>query len=144
VSGKRWSSIFIIVVIGLHAVPVVSAGLRKKVWPFMEWTMYNDSRPPGPIGATKKRIVGVTAQGKQVAVTPEFLGSSIYALQGLYAQPMSKGDSSAARRLFTRLNRQRTDSFVELRLESERYTVTDTGVVRKDNPVIIYGITSSK
>jgi hypothetical protein len=136
--SKVWISVFILLVIGLHAVPLVSAGLRKKVWPFLEWTMYNDSRPPGPIEATKKRIIGVTANGTRVAVTPQFLGSSIFALQGLYGQPMLRGDSSAARKLFKRLNFQRDDPFVELRVESERYTVTDSGVVKRDNPVVVY------
>jgi hypothetical protein len=140
--SKVWISIFIILVIALHAVPLVSSGLRRKVWPFLEWTMYSDSRPAGPIVATKKRIVGITAKGTTIEVTPEFLGSSVFALQGLYALPMFRGDSSAAQKLFGRMNPQREDPFVELQLKSERYTVTDSGVVKEDNPVIIYRASS--
>jgi hypothetical protein len=103
--------------------------------------MYKGSRPPGPIRTVKKHIVGVTLKGMRQAVTPEFLGSSHFAIQGLYEMPMWRGDSLAAEKLFRRLNRQRADSFVELRLESETYIVTDTGLARKDNPAITYHVT---
>jgi hypothetical protein len=140
--SRVWISIFILLVIAMHAVPLVSSGMRRKGWPFLEWAMYHDSRPPGPIQATKRRITGVTLKGEKVAVTPYLLGLSIFTLQSLYAQPMMRGDSSAAQQLFGRLNLQREDPFVELRLESERYTVTDTGVVKEDNPVVTYWATS--
>jgi hypothetical protein len=139
--SKVWISIFILLVISLHAVPVLSAGLRRKIWPFLEWGMYKGSRPPGPIRTVKKHIVGVTLQGKRQEVTPELLGSSHFAIQGLYELPMWRGDSAAAQKLFRRLNRQRGDPFVELRLESATYMVTDTGVARKDNPAITYHVT---
>jgi hypothetical protein len=135
---KVWVSIFILLVIALHAVPALSPVLKKRVWPFLDWGMYKDSRPPGPIQANKKRIIGVTLKGQKEAVTPFLLGSSRFAFQALYATPMWRRDSSAARQLFTRLNLQREDPFVELRLESETYTVTDTGVVKQDNPVVTY------
>lgn len=136
--SRIWISLFILLVIALHAVPVVSAGLRKKMWPFLEWGMYKGSRPPGPIQTVTKRIIGVTLRGQQQAITPDFLGSSIFAIQGLYEQPMWKRDSSAAQKLFRRLNFKREDPFVVLRLESETYIVTDTGVARKKNPAITY------
>lgn len=141
--SRVWISIFIVLVIALHAVPVLSAGLRKKIWPFLEWGMYKGSRPPGPIRTVKKHIVGVTLKGNRQVVTPEFLGSSHFAIQGLYEMPMWRGDSLAAQKLFRRLNRQREDPFVELRLESETYTVTDTGVARKENPAKTYHVTPS-
>ncbi len=136
--SKVWISIGILIVIALHAVPVLSAGLRKRVWPFLDCAMYKDSRAPGPIEAKKKRIIGVTLKGQKEAVTPDLLGSSPFAMQALYAVPMWRNDSSAAQQLFKRLNLQREDPFVELRLESETYTVTDTGVVKRHNPVITY------
>jgi hypothetical protein len=135
---KLWVSIFIVVVVVLHAVPVLSAGLRKRVWPFLDWAMYKDSREPGPIMTKKRRVIGVTMKGEKEPVTPYLLGSSPFAMQNLYVVPMLRNDSSAAQQLFKRLNLRREDPFVEFRLESETYTVTDTGVVKQVNPVITY------
>jgi hypothetical protein len=136
--SRVWVSIFIVVVIALHAVPVLNPGIKKRTWPFLEWAMYNASRPPGPIEANKKRVIGITLKGHREAVTPSLVGSSGFAFQALYLSPMRRGDSSAARQLFRRINLRREDPFVEFRLESETYTVTETGVVRQDNPVITY------
>ena len=71
-------------------------------------------------------------------MTPFLVGLSPFVLRASYEQPMWRGDSSAARQLFTRLNLQREDPFVELRLESEMYTVTDTGLLKQKNPVATY------
>jgi len=141
--SKVWISIFILLIIGLHAVPVLSAGLRKRVWPFLDWAMYKESRAPGPIQVAKKRITGITVKGQTQVVNPQLVGSSPLALRALYLQPMWRGDSAAAQALFKRLNLGREDPFVELRLESETYTMTDTGVVKQDNPVLTYQATSS-
>ncbi|MBA3345544.1 MAG: hypothetical protein H0T44_09650 [Gemmatimonadales bacterium] len=53
---------------------------------------------------------------------------------------MWAGDSSAAQQLFRRLNLKRQDPFVELRLESERYTVTESGIAKEENPTITYRV----
>ena len=137
-SSKAWVSIFILLVIMLHAVPVLSPLLKKRTWPFLDWTMYSKSRPPGPIQAEKRRIIGVTSTGRKEHVTPFLVGLSPFVLRASYEQPMWRGDSSAARQLFTRLNLQRRDPFVELRLESEMYTVTDTGLFKQKKPVATY------
>jgi hypothetical protein len=71
-------------------------------------------------------------------VTPRLLGLSITVLQQRYLVPIAKGDLSSAPELIDRLNRHRNDPVVELRLEGETYTVTDTGIVRTDDPVITY------
>lgn len=42
--SKVWISIGIILLIALHAVPVLSAGFRKRTWPILDWAMYKDSR----------------------------------------------------------------------------------------------------
>jgi hypothetical protein len=140
---KTLISIAIILVILLHVAPLVYRAERKTMWPFLDWAMYKDSRPPGPIRAYKKHIMGITAQGQRESVTTDLTGVSITSFNLLYLQPMWTKDSSAARRLFSRLNQQRDDPFIELRLESETYTVTDSGVVREDNPVITYRADSS-
>jgi hypothetical protein len=71
-------------------------------------------------------------------VTPRLLGLSITVLEQRFLRPMAAGDSSAAPILFERLNADRRDSVIELRFERETYTVTDTGIVRMDNPVVTY------
>jgi hypothetical protein len=135
---KTLISIAIVLVILLHAVPVFSRAERKTMWPFLDWAMYKDSRPAGPIRANKKHMTGITARGQRQPVTTELAGVSITSFTMLYVQPMWTRDSAAAGRLFSRLNRNREDPFVELRLESETYTVTDSGVARQDNPAIVY------
>ena len=135
---KTLISIAIILVVLLHAVPVVYRAERKTMWPFLDWAMYKESRPAGPIRAVRKHLLGITAAGQREPVTTEVAGVSITSFNMLYVQPMWTRDSSAAQRLFQRLNRERQDSFVELRLESESYTVTDSGVVKQENPDIVY------
>jgi hypothetical protein len=135
---KTLISIAILLVILLHAVPLVYRAERKTIWPFLDWAMYKESRPAGPIRAFKKHLVGVTAQGQRESVTTELAGVSITSFNMLYVQPMWTRDSSAAQRLLERLNQEREDPFVELRLESETYTVTDSGVAREENPAIVY------
>ena len=66
---KAWISLFIVLVIGLHAVPVISfQGNRQTRWPILAWAMYAKSIPPGPIEMMKRRIVGFTAGGRQELV----------------------------------------------------------------------------
>jgi hypothetical protein len=138
--SKVWISTVILLVIALHAVPVLHAGLRKRIWPILDWAMYKDASPPGPIETDRKRIVGITASGHREVISKEAVGLSSFALDRLYAKPMKVGDSSAAHQLVLRLNRQRQDPFVEVRLEVETYTATDTGIIRRENPPITYRV----
>jgi hypothetical protein len=123
-----------VVVIGLHAAPILVRSERGTLWPFLQYAMYKSSSPPGPIQMTWRHLFGVTSQGRRTEVTPEVLGASITVLEDDYLRPMAKGDASVAGCLFARLNRQRSDPFVELRLVSEEYTATDTGVAVEKNP----------
>jgi hypothetical protein len=135
-------SIVILLVVGLHALPILQRlqGDRQTFWPFMAWGMYRNARVPGPIRTETRRIVGVTAKGERETVTTDLLGLSSYALERMYIRPMWTGDFSAARQLTDRLNRKRQDPFIGLRLESETYKITDGGVVKEDNPVITYRV----
>ena len=142
---KTLISILILLAIGLHAAPVLlHRGQRQILWPFLVWDMYKDSRPPGPITMWKLRLIGVTAKGESERVTPPLVGVSGSALGRMYILPMLRGDSSAARGLITRLNREGQDPIVELRLVRETYTVTDTGLVRRDDPAITYRVHPSE
>ena len=128
----------ILLVIGLHAIPLVHAGERDTLWPFMIWAMYKHSRPAGPVEANQRRILAVTESGTRDTVTPHLLGQSITILDQRYHRPLMKGDTSAATLLFERLNRGRTAPYVALLLESETYTVTDTGLAKRENPVVTF------
>ncbi len=136
--GKTVASIVILVVLGLHLAPVLHRGERGTLWPFMRWSMYKNSRGPGPVEAHQRRIVAVTASGARDTVTPYLLGLSITVLDQRYTRPLAVGDSSAVPSLIERLNRGRQDPVVEVRLESETHIVTDTGIVRTENPVRVY------
>jgi hypothetical protein len=135
---KTLVSMVILLVIGLHAVPVLYRSERGTLWPFMQWAMYKNSRKAGPIDTHLRRILAITATGRSDTVTPRLLGLSITVLQQRYLAPIAKGDLSSAPELIDRLNRHRDDPVVELRLEGETYTVTDTGIVRTDDPVVTY------
>jgi hypothetical protein len=135
---KTLVSIVILLVIGLQAVPVLYRSERGTLWPFMQWAMYKNSRKPGPIDTRLRRLVAITATGRSDTVTPRLLGLSITVLKQRYLAPIAKGDLSSAPELIDRLNRHRDDPVVELRLEGETYTVTDTGIVRTDDPVVTY------
>jgi hypothetical protein len=135
---KTLISIVILLVIGLHAVPVLYRSERGTLWPFMQWAMYKNSRKPGPIDAHQRRILAITADGQRDTVTPHLLGLSITVLKQRYVVPLATGDLSPAPELIARLNRHRSDPVVELRLEGETYTVTDTGIVKTRDPTVTY------
>lgn len=143
---KLFISILIILVIGLHALPVLQRlqGKRETLWPVMIWAMYKNSRAPGPIRSVIRRYIGMTSRGDELGIGPWQSGLSSFALNRLYFRPMRKGDVSAARRLADRLNLHREDPIVAFRLESTTYTVTDSGVVTEDNPAVMYRVVDSR
>jgi hypothetical protein len=141
---KLWVSIVIVLAIGLHAVPaIMRPGTRQVTWPILVWGMYKESRGPGPITADKRRIVGVTASGTQRELEVDVTGLPSPGLSRDFVRPMMDGDSVAARRLFQRINTGRRDPFVELRVEVDRYTIADSGLVRLDTPIMAYRLDSA-
>jgi hypothetical protein len=135
---KSLTAIVILLVLGLHLIPIVSRAERDTVWPFMIWAMYKHSRPAGPVEVNQRYILAVTASGARDTVTPELLGLSITILDQRFHRPLMGGDTTVVPALFERLNQGRSDPYVELRLVSETYTVTDTGLARRRNPVVTY------
>jgi len=136
---KVWVSAFILVIIGLHAVPVLFyQGFRQTRWPILAWAMYAKSYPPGPVETMRKRIVAVTGRGEQLDVGSSLVGISRAAVGKSYSRPLWDGDTAVAQELFRRLNRNRPDPIVELRLESEKFSVADTGLVTEIFPPIVY------
>ena len=136
---KVWISTLILLVLGLHAVPVLSyQGHRQTTWPFLAWAMYSKSHPPGPIQTMNRYLVGRTSTGQEVDVTPGLVGLSKPTFRNTYINPLYKGDSASARELIGRLNRDREDPIVDLRTIGTRYVLSDTGVVTEQLPVITY------
>lgn len=138
-STKTWISVLILVVLGLHAVPVVSyQGVGQTRWPFLAWAMYARAYKKGPIETMDRRIVGTTASGAEFEINSGIVGLSRPTLRTLYMNPMNKGDTAAAQALLSRLNQDRSDPILEVRLEGTRYTLADTGVVTEPLPVATY------
>jgi hypothetical protein len=138
---KTRLSLLILLVIGLHAVPALFyQGERQTRWPFLSWTMYAKSFPPGPITMATRRLVATSASGKQEEVTPKLLGMPMPAFRNAYVTPLWQGDSSPAYVLIQRLNQGRSDPVVRLSLEGLRLTLVDTGVVKDSLPVLTYQV----
>jgi hypothetical protein len=135
---KTVISLVILLVIGLHVAPVLYPSEKGTLWPFMRWTMYKNSRGPGPVEAHLRHIVAISSTGRRDTVTPHLLGLSFTVLEQRYLRPMGTGDFSPAPQLIERLNQNRADSVVELRLESVTYIASDTGIARRENPVVTY------
>jgi hypothetical protein len=142
--SKALLSTLILLAIGLHVVPMLHAGERKRLWPFLVWAMYKNSRPGGPVETNVRHLVGVTSDGQRVDVDDGTVGLGYPAIERMYIRPMLDGDSASAQRLAARLNRWRAEEpLAEIRIESERYTVTDSGIVRRANPVVAYRVDPS-
>jgi hypothetical protein len=137
---KTRISLVILLVIGLHAVPVLFyQGEHQTRWPFLAWSMYARSYPPGPITVAQRRLIATFASGKEAKVTAQLVGLPTPAFIGTYIAPLWKGsDSTPAYELIRLLNRERNDPVVRLRLEGESQTLVDTGVVREMLPAVTY------
>jgi hypothetical protein len=112
-------------------------------WPFLLWTMYKDARPSGPIEARETRLVGVTSAGNPQVLTPHMIGLPKPTTAKLYIKKMRTGDSSAAQHLFRRINAHSPEPFVEIRIETSRYRLTDSGVVVGETPALTFRADSS-
>jgi hypothetical protein len=136
---RTWISLAIVSVIALHAVPVLSyQGYRQTRWPILAWAMYAKSYPPGPVQTERRHLMAVTQGGSRLEITPWLAGVPLPAMGKAFVRPLLQGDSAQAAELFRRLNRSRPDPVVEIRVEQERYAVSDTGLVTEALPVISY------
>jgi hypothetical protein len=141
VSAKTRVSILILVVLALHALPVLSyQGVRQTRWPFLAWAMYARSYPAGPIEVVLRELVAVSPQGAQHEVGPKDVGLSGPAFRNNYLAPLSRGDTVAGQWLIDRLNRLRADSVTQVRIETVRYRLVDgnPGVAVDTMTVVAY------
>ena len=134
---RAWISALILVIIGLHALPVLSRqGNRQTRWPFLAWSMYAKSYPPGPVEVVKRRVIGARASGGEEEITYTDVGLPFPTFRALYVLPIEKHDTAAGRALLARLNAARSDSFVTLRLETVRARLAPSGVVWDTLPAL--------
>jgi hypothetical protein len=132
-------SFLILLVVGLHAIPVMfRKGRNQGSWPFLMWSMYKDSRSAGPIEARETRIIGLTSTGATELLTPHLIGLPRATVRELYLKKMMASDSSAARQLFSRVNANRKEPVVEIRIVSNTIALTDSGIVRRIKPVLTF------
>jgi len=86
-------------------------------WPFIDYPMYTDSYPAGPIDFELRWVLFATQSGKQTKVDEthfEELGLTSRSMyQDLYLKPLTKDDLNAARRMATILNESRGDDPVQ-------------------------------
>jgi hypothetical protein len=142
---KLYISIAILLIIGLHALPVLQElrGHRQTFWPIMAWGMYRRAHDPKqPIQASRHRIMATTAGGSAVEIGPAEAGLGYFAFHRFYLGAMSTGDADAARRLADRLSPHRQDPIIELRVESETYRLSGSGLVKGHDVVATYPVGS--
>ncbi|MGH7513459.1 MAG: hypothetical protein ACREOQ_11110 [Gemmatimonadales bacterium] len=138
-SARTRISLLILIVLGLHALPVLSyQGVRQTRWPFLVWAMYARSYPAGPIEVVLRNLVAVSPEGERREVDASVVGLSGPAYRNNYLAPFSRGDSTAGRWLIDRLNRLGPDSVAQIRLETVRYRLVDPGVAVDTLPAIVY------
>jgi hypothetical protein len=131
-NSKVWISLFIVLIIGLHAVPVISyQGNRQTGWPILAWAMFARPVPPGPIQVTTRRMYGLTGGARREQITPYLAGMNQSTIGRVYLRPMSQGDTAVAQQLLRRLNHEREDPFIELRVEGETHTLVGDSVVKQ-------------
>jgi hypothetical protein len=139
VSARTRISAFILVVLGLHALPVLSyQGAQQTRWPFLVWAMYARSSKPGPIQAFMYQLSAVPTHGATRKISAKDVGLSTPAYNGLYIGPFSRGDTSAGRWLVDRLNRIGPDSVSQIRLQILQYRLVPSGVAVDTLPGVVY------
>jgi hypothetical protein len=139
---KLFVSLLIMLVVGLHALPLLQRlqGKEQTWWPIMAWGMYSPSIPKGPISSEIRRTTGLTISGKQLPVGPEQSGLDVFTFGPIYVRSTWPESASAAQQLAERLNVKRDDPFVEFHLEVETYTITPSGIVKDTLPVALYRV----
>ena len=138
-SARSGISAFILLVLGLHALPLLSyQGVRQTRWPFLLWAMYAQSYPPGPIEALSGKLLAISRQGTIRQVTNTDIGLPGAVFRGTYLARFRRGDTSAGRWLFDRINDVGSDSVKELRLETLRYRLVDSGITADTLPLVVY------
>ena len=143
-SAQTKISAFILLVLALHGLPVLSyQGAQQTRWPFLVWAMYAQSTPPGPIEAFMYQWLAISPHGMTRKLSAKDVGLSSSALGSRVTRPISRGDTSAGRWLLDRVNRLAPDSVAQVRLETFRYRLVESGIAVDTLPAIVYPPTTS-
>jgi hypothetical protein len=105
--------------------------------------MYKNSRPPGPIQARRTRLVGITADGTEHRIGTRDVGLPRHVVRDFFTDSLRGNNAALAQQFMRRLNRHRKDPFVEVRVVGQVFSLTPTGIVIRDNPVIRFVADSS-
>ena len=137
--SKANVTIFILLILGLHATPVLFyQGVRQTRWPFLLWAMYAESYPPGPIEVLRRRLIAISSGGTSRPVTSKDVGLTKPGFAGNYLIPLGRGDTWAGRWLLERLNQVGPDTVVGLQLEIIRWRLVDSGIALDTLPGVLY------
>ena len=138
-SQRTKISILILLILGLHAIPVLFyQGNRQTRWPFLLWAMYAQSYPRGPIEALTRELVAISRDGTSRSITYKDVGLTLPGFTSQCLAPLGRGDTSAGRWVVNRLNRLGPDSVVQLRLMTIRSTLVDSGVAVDTLPLVVF------
>jgi hypothetical protein len=121
--SRRWTSAFIVAVLGLQAVAVLHelGGGRETLWPFLPWGMFRQASSP-PIEAVRIRIYAETPHGAR-RVRPEDAGFDRFAFRLHYRTRLADGDSVVASDLAHRLSARWDQPVREVAAQSTRFTL---------------------
>lgn len=103
-AGRRNVSLFILVILGLQAVPVMRewTGARETLWPFLSWGMFRHASGP-PVQAERLRMFASTGEGSRIVGAAD-TGFDRFGFRRYYQVPILAGDSTAVKELAQRLS----------------------------------------
>jgi hypothetical protein len=154
-------SLFIVMVIGLHVLPLLQelSGKRQTLWPIMVWGMYRYAHPSDKkINARKIYISARTESGDILEIAPirhpivfNFLRRNYkkhshrvplahYGYKRLFVEPMWQGNKHAAIKLANLLNQDRQDRITHIHIQTHFYNMGDAGIEKVGVPVITYKV----
>ena len=84
------------------------------------------------------QFLAISPQGTTRKLSSKDVGLSGSALGSRVTRPMGRGDTSAGRWLLDRVNRLGPDSVAQVRLETFRYRLVESGVAVDTLPPIVY------
>ena len=139
-------SLLILLLVGLHGWANVAKAIAPsslmgdRSWPFLAYGMYRKSHSPGVIRATKQEIFVLTASGQELRLVREMVGLHRQALGQHYIGPMRAGNRLAYRLLADRINVAREDPIIALRVQSDTYASSDSGVILERSQSLTYAV----
>jgi hypothetical protein len=125
--GRRWISVFILTILGLHVVPVARelTGARETLWPFLTWGMFRHSSGP-PVRAIRLRLFAVTMDGDRLVEASD-TGLDRFGFRRYYQWPIAGRDSAAVQDLAQRLSLRWRNPVQAIVVEETTYELAGDG-----------------